>query len=91
MISVYRLSVASKSGSNRMWQNICFVTVRHRCFRPAMDETGILGFVFVLLSLHFCFLLGNDFTCCEKTPAGREKRQGTTLVVPYVSQKGAGL
>jgi hypothetical protein len=27
-----------------------------------MDETGILGFVFVLLNLYFCFLLGLDFS-----------------------------
>jgi hypothetical protein len=31
-----------------------------------MDETGILGFVFVLLNLHFCFLLGHDFSCAEE-------------------------
>jgi hypothetical protein len=32
-----------------------------------MDETGILGFVFVLLNLHFCFLLGHDFSRADRT------------------------
>jgi len=44
--------------------------VRHRCFRPAMDETGVLLTFFVLLNLQFCFLLGHDIGCSGKTLSG---------------------
>jgi hypothetical protein len=67
-----------KSAGRMSWLQIsvCFVTVRHRCSRPAMDETGILGFVFVLLNLHFCFLLGHDFKGCGKTRLKRLNASG---------------
>ncbi len=39
----------------------CFVSVDHLLRRPTGDETGVLRFMFVLLNLDFCFLLGHDF------------------------------
>jgi hypothetical protein len=60
-----------------------------------MDETGVLLTFFVLLNLHFCFLLGYDsiraekankmngaLQAAEKLHRAGKKRQGTTSVVP---------
>jgi hypothetical protein len=43
-----------------------FVSVVHRLRRPTGDEAGVLRPMFVLLNLHFCFLLGHDFSRAAK-------------------------